>query len=105
MRWIQHPITHKLIPADEYVRPSLHEIHDDIEPFVSPVDGSLIGSRSALREHNRRHGVVSQAEYGGTHNIEAQKKRERLFTGEKTREESLRRKQEIYETIMRAERN
>jgi glycine cleavage system H lipoate-binding protein len=29
----------------------------DIEPFVSPVDGKVVGSRSALREHERRHNV------------------------------------------------
>jgi len=29
----------------------------DIEPFVSPLDGKVIGSRSALREHERRHNV------------------------------------------------
>jgi hypothetical protein len=29
----------------------------DIEEFVSPVDKSVIGSRSALRNHERRHGI------------------------------------------------
>jgi len=29
----------------------------DIEPFISPVDGKVVGSRSALREHERRHNV------------------------------------------------
>ena len=29
----------------------------DIKEFVSPVDRSLISSRSNLREHERRHGV------------------------------------------------
>ena len=27
----------------------------DIEPFVSPVDGKVVGSRSTFREHERRH--------------------------------------------------
>jgi len=30
----------------------------DVEPFRSPVDRSVIGSRSQLREHNKRHGVI-----------------------------------------------
>lgn len=30
----------------------------DIEPFQSPVDGSVVGSRSDLRAHNRRNGVI-----------------------------------------------
>lgn len=29
----------------------------DIQPFVSPLDYSVISSRSALREHERKHGV------------------------------------------------
>jgi len=30
----------------------------DLQPFRSPVDRSIIGSRSDLREHNKRNGVV-----------------------------------------------
>lgn len=30
----------------------------DIEPFVSIVDGSIVGSRTDRREHNRRNGVI-----------------------------------------------
>lgn len=33
-------------------------IHD-IQPFRSPVDGSVVTSRKKLREHNARNGVVS----------------------------------------------
>ena len=29
----------------------------DIEPFISPIDGKAVGSRSSLREHERRHNV------------------------------------------------
>ena len=39
-------------------------IQDDIEPFVSHVDGSIISSRSKLRQHNRQHNVIPVAEYG-----------------------------------------
>lgn len=38
-------------------------IMPDIEPFVSPVDGSVITGRRALREHNKRHGVTNVADY------------------------------------------
>ncbi len=34
-----------------------HFVSDDISAFVSPIDGSVISSRSGLREHNKRHGV------------------------------------------------
>lgn len=30
----------------------------DISPFKSPVDGSVVGSRTTLAEHNRRNDVV-----------------------------------------------
>jgi hypothetical protein len=64
--WVQDPNTGKLIPKDEYVPKgaSRHEIMVDIEPFVSPVDGSFISSRSQLREHNKRHGVTNIRDYG-----------------------------------------
>ena len=35
-----------------------HGIMPDIQEFRSPVDGSLISSRSHLRHHNRAHGVT-----------------------------------------------
>lgn len=64
-RWIQHPITHKLIPAEEYVRPKerTHMIMPDIEPFKSNIDGSVISSRPQLEAHNRRHNVTGASDY------------------------------------------
>ena len=29
----------------------------DVDPFQSPIDGSIIGSRRDLREHEKRHNV------------------------------------------------
>lgn len=37
----------------------------DIEPFVSPIDGSVITGRAALRAHCQQHGVVPTAELKG----------------------------------------
>tara|TARA_Y100000310_G_scaffold299820_2_gene334983 strand:- start:812 stop:1081 length:270 start_codon:yes stop_codon:yes gene_type:complete len=34
-----------------------HNIMKDIEPFLSPVDGTYVTSRSELREHEKRHNV------------------------------------------------
>lgn len=68
-RWIQHPETGELIPADEYRPPEVNQsayIQPDIADFISPVDRQLIGSRSHLREHNKRHGVTDLREYGDT---------------------------------------
>ena len=65
-RWIQCPETNKLIPADEYVRPKTKQTHmvmEDVKPFKSPIDGSVISTRRKLDEHNRRHGVTNSADY------------------------------------------
>jgi hypothetical protein len=35
---------------------SVHVI-SDVQPFISPIDRSLISSRSQIREHERIHGV------------------------------------------------
>ena len=50
----------KLVPKDEIRsrRIGLQLMPDIAESFVSPVDGSVISSRSNLREHNRRNGVA-----------------------------------------------
>lgn len=59
-RYIQHPITHELIPAEEYVRPSESSamIMPDIQPYTSMIDGSVIRSRSQHRAHLRQHNCV-----------------------------------------------
>ena len=51
-------------------------IMPDIEPFVSPVDGSVISSRSQLRVHNRVHDVTNAADFSPEYR--ARKKQERL---------------------------
>ena len=60
-RYIQDPVTLKLIPADEY-RPR-HESHSpmimgDIAPYRSMATGEIIGGRRQHREHLRQHQLV-----------------------------------------------
>ena len=74
--YIQDPVTHKLIPKEEYKRrfkqligyevnqAKTAFIQGDIEPFISPIDKSIITSKSSLREHNRKHGVTDIRDYG-----------------------------------------
>jgi glycine cleavage system H lipoate-binding protein len=46
------------LPRVDAVRPQqTFVVMKDIEPFVSPVDGKVVGSRSALRQHERQHNV------------------------------------------------
>ena len=80
-RYIQDPKTGKLIPAEEYRRAdTVHAVHGDIDEFRSHVDGSVISSRRDLREHNKRHGVVTGAEYGND-NAASVKAREDFYGG------------------------
>ena len=48
----------KLVPKKELSRRTGLQFMPDLAgAFVSPVDGTVISSRSTLREHNRRNGV------------------------------------------------
>lgn len=58
-RFIQHPDTGELIPADQYDRDvSLHHVIGEIQPYKSMITGEMITSRSQHREHLRKHGCV-----------------------------------------------
>jgi hypothetical protein len=41
-----------------------YHIQGDIEPFVSPIDKTVITGRAALRAHNKKHGVTDMRDYG-----------------------------------------
>lgn len=61
MRWIQDPVTLELIPADEWMGPSESKtayVVEDIKPYRSPLDGSIVSSRSQHRAHMKAHGVI-----------------------------------------------
>lgn len=60
-RYIQDPVTFKLIPAEEYY--STQEINApmvmaDIQPYQSMVTGEMITSRSHHRAHLKQHQLV-----------------------------------------------
>lgn len=60
----------------------------DIEPFVSPVDGSVVLGRASLREHNLKNNVTNVADYKETW-AKAGEQRQAYFRGE-ARDSSLR---------------
>lgn len=64
--FIQDPTTGKLVPRNQYQRKTSDApaVIGDIEPFVSPVDGKIVSSRTKLRNHNREHGIAAHADYG-----------------------------------------
>lgn len=62
--WRQDPVTHKMVEVtnEQGPAPRVH-IRGDIEAFVSPVDGTVVGGRRQLRDHNRRNDVVNSQEF------------------------------------------
>lgn len=59
----------------------MHEVIKDIEPFKSPVDGTVIIGRKSLREHNIRNGVTNAADFKETWE-KAAKEREKFYSGD-----------------------
>lgn len=58
---IRDPKTGVFMPKAEYQakhRTRGINVIPDIEPYRSPIDGKIIGSRSRHREHMRQHGVI-----------------------------------------------
>lgn len=54
------PERKKVVPRHEAsasYRGRRHDVIPDIRPFESPVDGTVVGSRRDLREHNIRNNV------------------------------------------------
>jgi hypothetical protein len=104
MRFIQNPEPpYNMVPADEYERPKEagHAIWDDLDSFVSPVDGSVISDRRQLAEHNKRNGVVSADNFGPEFQAKKAAERHELEHGKKATRE---RRQQMYEVMVRAER-
>jgi len=57
-RYIQCPVTFKLIPWEEYSGPSTSQaayVAPDIQPYRSTITGEMITSRSRHREHLKQH--------------------------------------------------
>ncbi|MCA1807389.1 MAG: hypothetical protein LC687_06040 [Actinobacteria bacterium] len=102
-RWRQNPITHELEPVGSEVPEGGTTILANFEPIVSPIDGSVISSRSEYREHCKKHNVVPQAEFSDDYIAKKRREREEFFTNGGSPQERFRAKQEIYEAIVRAE--
>jgi hypothetical protein len=92
-RWIQCPKTLKLIPNEEYHRhcEKLYvQVQGDIQPFRSPVDGTVIHSRTALRYHNEKHGVTDPRDYGPDYFKRKEKERNDALTSQGRRQKAAR---------------
>jgi hypothetical protein len=82
--WVQDPVTGKLIPKEEWhgQRSGGISIQGDLEPFVSPIDGRVISSRSHLRSHNSQHGVTDSRDYSQEFMLDRSGKRISEMTGQ-----------------------
>ena len=56
-------------------------IIEDIEPFVSPITGEVISSRSQLRQHNKAHGVTDSRDYSANYFEKKARERQESITG------------------------
>lgn len=74
----------------------------DIESFVSPVDGTIVTGRAALREHNKRHNVTNVADFTGEWERKA-KERAAMYSGDKNFDAKRRKEALIrsYDKLMR----
>ena len=81
--WVQDPITGKLVPKEQYVRPQTNApvVHGDVIDFVSPITKELITDRGQLRRHNKKHGVTNSADYSREYIDKRAKKRDDTMTG------------------------
>lgn len=52
------PVSKRLVEITSAEVSEAPAVHDDIAPFVSPVDGTVIGSRSHLRDYMGERGLV-----------------------------------------------
>jgi hypothetical protein len=62
-------VQQKLVPKEEYYGVSTTNdapaVFGDNEVFISPIDHKEYSGRAALREHNKRHDVVSNRDLKG----------------------------------------
>lgn len=66
--FVMDPETNKLVPKEEYVRTegvNAPMIMKPMQDFVSPIDQSVISTRSQLAAHNKKHGVTNASDYSG----------------------------------------
>lgn len=74
------------------------------EAFKSPIDGAVISNQREYDDHCKKHNVVPAAEFSPAYYAEKARERERFYNAEHSPAEKLKRKQELYENMIRAER-
>ena len=110
MRWIQkvNPDgTSRFEPRDESARAldSGHAIHaNNMDAFISPVDGSLVRNKREYDDHNKRNNVVNAKEFTDEFYAGKAKERADYHEGRHSKEETYARRCEVNEIINSLER-
>lgn len=111
MRWRQkfnkETQTSEFVAIDESARKSDMgvSIHGVFEPFRSPVDRTIISTNKQLREHNLRNNVVCADEFSSEYYAKKAKERQDHAEGKISTAEQYSRRQNIYDIMVRAERD
>ncbi len=81
--YIQCPETGKMIEKSEYYSENRQrqKVTNEFHDFISPIDGSRIGDRRQLANHNKKHGVTHCSDYSQEHFTKAAAKREEILSG------------------------
>ncbi len=79
-------------------------VKGNFEPFKSMVDGSLISTQRDYDNHNKRNNVVNAAEFDDKHYADAAQKRADFYEGKRDKKQIFEDRQNIYDTMIRAER-
>lgn len=84
-RWVQDPVSGKLIPADEYVPPSSEARHAPVmvDRFMENTvaqDGTDIGSRAKRKEYMRRERVGDASDYSKEYFAKRREVRDRALS-------------------------
>jgi hypothetical protein len=104
MRWKQvkgDDGKYHMVPVDAAARAVSKSaaVHGPIEPYISPIDGTIIQGRTGLREHMKKHDVVLMDDYGTEHWDNSAKSRADHYQGRTSREEKQMRRENINEII------
>ena len=79
-RYIQNRETMELVEVPQDYKPPPRKfpmLKFEQEPFLSPIDGSIISNARQLRAHNKEHDVIDAREWGNDRmcNLDAEKER------------------------------
>jgi hypothetical protein len=80
--YVRDPETGKFVEKSAFIAANQSAAVHTMEPFISPIDGSLIRDPAQLRSHNAQHGVTDSREYGDNWFEKKSRERDLRLTGQ-----------------------